>query len=341
MSGNSLGKIFKITSFGESHGKCIGIVIDGCPPGIKISKDYIQKELNKRKPGKNNLETKRKEEDQVEILSGFFKGLTTGAPICMIIRNKDVDSSFYEEIKNKPRPGHADYTSFIKYKGFNDYRGGGRFSGRITAGFVMADAVAKKILEYKKIEVNAKILGIGGIKIDKNNQIEEIIKKIRKENDSLGGIVECKILNVPVGLGEPVFDNLESDLSKALFSIPAIKGVEFGKGFESSKIKGSENNDEFLIKNGKIYTKTNNSGGILGGISNGMPITFRIAIKPTPSIRKKQRTIDLKKMKENFISIEGRHDICIALRAIHVVESIASIVIADHLIRSGLLYKGN
>ena len=356
---NSLGEIFKITSFGESHGKCVGVVIDGCPSGLSLSEADIQPELNRRRPGQSQITTKRHEEDQVKILSGVFNGYTTGAPICMLIWNKDVDSSKYEPFRHIPRPGHADFTASQKYGGFNDYRGGGRFSGRITASFVMAGAVAKKLLSLLNIEILAHTVEITGIEakkmsfdeIKKNaeesiircadleteKQMIAVIEKARDEGDSVGGVIEGVVLNVPVGLGEPVFDSLESDIAKALFSIPAVKGVEFGSGFRGARQKGSENNDVFQIKNGKIVTKTNNSGGILGGISNGMPITIRVAIKPTPSISKVQKTIDIRKMETTELRIEGRHDPCIVPRAVPVVDSMIAVVLADHALRDGLI----
>ena len=358
---NSIGEIFRITSFGESHGKCVGVVIDGCPSGLSLSEDDIQPELNRRRPGQSQITTKRHEEDQVEILSGVFNGYTTGAPICMLIWNKDVDSSKYELFRHVPRPGHSDFTAHQKYGGFNDYRGGGRFSGRITASFVMAGAVAKKLLqEVSEVGIVAHTIEIGGIKAKKIEDVKlikenvektpirtadlEIAEKMiglivqtEKEGDSLGGIIECIITNVPIGFGEPVFSSLESGISKAIFSIPAVKGIEFGVGFRVSEMKGSENNDVFILDNGRILTKTNNAGGILGGISTGMPITFRVAIKPTPSIRKKQESVNILEKKETEIQVEGRHDPCLVPRAIPVVESMTAIVLVDHAIRSGLI----
>ncbi|MCX8188949.1 MAG: chorismate synthase [Nitrososphaeria archaeon] len=361
MTGNSIGDLFKVTSFGESHGKCIGVVIDGCPAGLKLSEEIIQNELDKRKPVHENFSTSRREEDKVEILSGIFNGYTTGAPICMIIWNKDFDSTTYESIKFTPRPGHADYTAYIKYGGFNDYRGGGRFSGRITASFVMAGAVAKRILRLFNIEVLAYTLEIGGIRM-KQMDLDEVIEYVEKspvrcpdleasekmlkmienvkcEGDSLGGVVECLALNVPVGLGTPVFDTLEGDISKALYAIPAVKGVEFGAGFNVAKLKGSENNDQYTIKDGKIITLTNNSGGILGGISNGMPIVCRVAIKPPSSISKKQFSIDLIKMEKTTLIVKGKHDVCIVPRAVPVIESMVAIILVDHAIKTGIVPK--
>jgi len=361
MGGNTLGKIFKITSFGESHGTCVGVVVDGCPAGLKISEKYIQKELDRRKPRQNELSTSRIEKDRVKILSGIFNGFTTGAPICMLVFNKDVNSSEYEKMKFTPRPGHADFTAFMKYKGFNDHRGGGRFSGRITVGFVMAGAIAKKLLRKIGIDVFAHTVEIAGIKarqkqknldeikknVDKNilrcgdpkatERMINAIEKVKKSGDSVGGIIEGIASNVPVGLGDPIFDTLEGDLAKALFAIPGVKGVEFGSGFRATKMKGSENNDVFIIKDRKVITKTNNSGGILGGISNGMPIICRVAIKPTPSISKCQKTINIKEMKNTELKIKGRYDPCIVPRTVPVVEAMIAIVLADHAIRANII----
>lgn len=357
--GNSLGKQFTITSFGESHGRCVGIIIDGCPAGLPVTEEDIQREVDKRKPGTGMVATTRAEEDKVDILSGIFNGHTTGAPVCLLIWNKDVDSSEYEKMRFLPRPGHADYTAFMKYGGFNDYRGGGRFSGRITATFVMAGAIAKRLLNLIGIEVLAHTIEIGGIKA-KPRGVDEIkenvgqnplrcanlkaaeemsraIDKVKEEGDSLGGIIEGMALNVPVGLGEAVFDTLDGDLAKALFAIPAVKGVEFGSGFSAAGKRGSENNDPFTIKNGKIVTVTNNAGGILGGISNGMPIVVRVVIKPTSSIAKSQETVNMKSMQRESLAIKGRHDVCIVPRAVAVVESMMAVTICDLAIRAGLI----
>ena len=355
---NSLGRLFTITSFGESHGRCVGIVVDGCPAGLAITEEEIQREVDKRKP-EANISTKRMEEDKVQILSGIFNGFTTGAPVCLLVWNKDVDSSEYEKMRFLPRPGHADYTAFMKYGGFNDFRGGGRFSGRITAGFVMAGAIAKKLLNLISIEVLAYTIEIGGIKAEPKG-VEEVrenvyknvvrcadlaaademvkaIAKVKEEGDSFGGIIEGIALNVPVGLGEPVFDTLEGDIAKAIFAIPAVKGVEFGSGFSSAGKMGSENNDRFVIRNNKIVTVTNNAGGILGGISSGMPIVVKVAVKPTSSIAKTQETVDLRKMESASVAVKGRHDVCIVPRAVVVVESMMAVTLCDFAIRAGLI----
>jgi chorismate synthase len=357
--GNSLGKLFTITSFGESHGRCVGVVVDGCPAGLPIIDEDIQREVDLRRPGASIASTNRAEADRVEILSGVYNGHTTGAPICMLVWNQDVDSSQYLKNRFLPRPGHADFTAFTKYGGFNDFRGGGRFSGRITVGYVMAGTIAKKLLGLKGIEVLAHTIEIGGIEaqpretdeirrnIESNalrcadsaaaDKMLQAIEKARAEGDSLGGIIEAVALNAPAGLGEPVFDTLEGELAKALFSIPAVKGVEFGSGFSAAIKRGSENNDPLATKNGEIITLTNNAGGILGGISNGMPVVIRVAVKPTPSIGKEQDTVDMQKMEPATLSIEGRHDACIVPRAVPVVAAMVATTLCDFAIRAGII----
>ena len=359
---NSIGKKFVITCFGESHGKCVGVVIDGCPAGLALSEQEIQKELDKRIPHKPEIVSSRREKDVVEILSGTFNGFTTGSPICTLVWNKDVVPDEYDLIKDTPRPGHADYPARIKYGGFNDYRGGGRFSGRTTVAFVMAGAVAKKLLGLFGVEVLTYAIEIGKVKLRKAPSLEEIrgntyktavrcpdlesakgmeeaILKAKKEGDSVGGIVECIVSNVPVGVGEPLFDSLDADIAKMLFDVPAVKGVEFGVGFEAARSKGFENNDPYLIQGGKIVTLTNNAGGVLGGLSSGMPILVRVGLKPTPSISKDQKTVDLSKMEETPIRVKGRHDPCIVPKAVPVIESAVAIVLADHMLRGGLIPK--
>ena len=358
--GNSIGKAFTITSFGESHGSCIGVVIDGCPAGLAVSEQDIQAETDRRKPGKGTASTSRTEADRVEILSGIYDGHTTGAPICLLIRNTDTDSSQYLKDRFLPRPGHADYVAYSKYGGFNDFRGGGRFSGRITAGFVMAGAIARKFLKSAiGTEIVAHTVAIGGIiagikeieevkaNVEKNElrcgdpeaaeKMLRLIEKVRAEGDSLGGVIECVALNVPAGLGEPVFDTLEGDLAKALFAIPAVKGIEFGSGFSAAEKRGSENNDPFTLEDDRIVTRTNNAGGILGGISNGMPLVLRVAVKPTPSISKNQDTVDMEKMVPARLATRGRHDVCIVPRAVPVVEAMVAVTLCDFAIRAGLI----
>ncbi|MBM3291876.1 chorismate synthase [Candidatus Bathyarchaeota archaeon] len=357
---NTLGTSFKITTFGESHGNCIGVVIDGCPAGLRINVDHIQKELDRRRPGQSSVTTSRSETDTLEILSGIFHGYTTGSPICMIIPNKSTDSSFYEENWMYPRPGHADFTAYYKYGGFNDNRGGGMFSGRITASFVIAGAIAKQLLsESLNIKILAYTSSIGGISISPTNLTEIIgevdqnivrcpdpvkakeminaIEKAKQEGDSLGGAIDCVAINTPIGLGEPLFDTLEGDLAKAIFSIPAVKAIEFGAGTKFSQMKGSEANDQYLVANGIIKTSSNNSGGILGGISNGMPIIIKTTLKPTPSIRKHQNTINIVNKNEKDLSTQGRHDPCIVPRAVPVIEAVVAIVLADHAIKAGFI----
>lgn len=358
MSGNSIGQRLVLTSFGESHGKAIGAILDGCPAGLEIDEKEIQKMLDYRKPGTSIITTQRKEEDEVEIISGVFRGFTTGAPITLMIWNSDQKSRDYENLKTKLRPGHSDYPAMIKYNHFNDFRGGGRFSGRLTATHVMGGAIARKLLKVTLgIETNSYTTQIGKITMEKEfdakmvksiykNDVrcpdEKTAKKMKmsimnakKNGDSLGGIIESITTNVPVGLGEPIFSSLESDLSKAIFSIPSVKGIEFGSGFEGSKLFGSENNDLYTIKRGKIVTRTNNSGGILGGLSNGMPITIRIAFKPASSIAKKQSTVDIKTKKITTLQIQGRHDPCVVPRAPPVVDSLVALTLADHALLAG------
>lgn len=351
------GNNIKISIFGESHGNAIGINIDGLPSGFEIDMEKIKIEMKRRAPGKNNLSTTRDEEDIPEILSGYFEGKTTGTPLCAIIRNKDTKSKDYSKIKDIPRPSHADYSGSVKYLGFNDYRGGGHFSGRITAPLVFAGAICKQILEKKGIVIGAHILSIKDKKDDKFNytdiskdtllslrnkdlpllneridgEIRECILQAKSEGDSVGGVIECAIIGIEAGIGAPFFDSVESTLSHLLFSIPAVKGVEFGSGFEITTLFGSQANDEYYYKDGEIYTKSNNNGGILGGITNGMPIIFKIAIKPTPSILKEQDTINLKTGENVKFKVEGRHDPCIVQRAIPVVEAVTAIGILELL----------
>ena len=360
MIGNILGERLVLMSFGESHGKCIGMVLDGCPAGLPLSESDLQTQLNRRKPGQSIITTQRKEEDRAEILSGVFNGFTTSAPICALIWNKDQDSRPYDAMKNTPRPGHADFPASVKYGGFEDYRGSGRFSGRLTATMVMAGAIAQKLLFYSLgVEVVAYTSEIGGIvskpvtfeqaktntylnevrcpDVDSAERMKSLILQARKEGDSVGGIIECIATGLPVGLGEPLFSSMESDLSKALFSIPAVKGVEFGSGFGGSRLMGSENNDEYVISNGKIVTTTNNSGGIIGGLTSGMPLVIRIGFKPASSIAKKQRSVNLLTRSECEITVPGRHDPCVVPRAPPVVESLVSLIISDHAIRGGFI----
>jgi chorismate synthase len=360
---NTIGSSFAFTCFGESHGRCVGVVIDGCPAGLEISDEDIQRKLDLRKPGQSIVTTQRAEQDKVEILSGVFNGRTTGAPICLLIWNTDVRSSDYEKFVNIPRPGHADYPAFVKYSRLNDYRGSGRFSGRITAGFVMAGAVAEKLLvSALSLKIFAYTLELGGLRANLSKfsfdeiihsrysnevrcpdgemaqRMKDMIVEERSKGDSLGGIVECTVLGLPIGLGEPVFSSIESEISKAVFSIPAVKGIEFGSGFAGARSKGSENNDAYTrTDSGRVETKTNNSGGILGGLSTGMPLVFRTAFKPASSIARPQDSVDLSTGKETRLVVPGRHDPTVVPRAVPVIEAMTSCVLADLAIRGGFV----
>ena len=350
MSGSSFGKLFKITTWGESHGRGLGVVIEGCPSGLPIKESEIQLELNRRRTGQSKVTTTRKEGDQIQIMSGVFKGKTTGTPISLLVENEDADSSKYELIKDLYRPGHADYTYDMKY-GFRDYRGGGRSSARETVARVAAGAIAKKLLARERIKIIGFTRQIGK-HIAKNIDYREIennivrcpdnkiaekmvnsIMRARKKGDSLGGVVEVIAQGVPAGLGEPVFDRLDADLAKAVMSMPAVKGVEIGMGFQSAIMTGSECNDVFVMKNKKVTTATNNAGGILGGISNGMDIVIRLVVKPTSSINKAQDTVT-QQGKKAEIRVEGRHDPCVATRAVPIAEAMVAITLIDHLYRN-------
>jgi chorismate synthase len=351
------GNNIKYSIYGESHGNGIGILIDGLPAGIDLNLDEIHAEMDRRRPGKSATATSRNEGDNFDILSGYFNNKTTGAPLCILIKNSNTISGDYAEVKNVMRPGHADFTGFVKYGGFNDYRGGGHFSGRITAPLVFAGAVAKQILKQKNIFITAHISNVGNIKDDDFNPLKiqeeniEILKsmeiptlrkgaaeemreeilKYRNDKDSIGGSVECAILNLPVGLGNPFFDSVESVLAHLLFSIPAVKGVEFGTGFKLATMKGSEANDEFYYDGDQVKTYTNNNGGILGGITNGMPVIFKTAIKPTASIAKEQRSINISTGNIASLEVKGRHDPCIVPRAVPVIEAVAAMAILELL----------
>jgi chorismate synthase len=349
MGGNSFGTMFRITTWGESHGEALGVVIDGCPPTIDLSNEDIQKELNQRRPGKGKGSSPRKERDRVEILSGVFEGRTTGTPISLIIRNEDVDSSPYEEWKEVFRPGHADFTYQAKY-GIRDYRGGGRASARETIGRVAAGAVAKKILEREKVEVIAYTVEIGGVRAEKIDYeeigrnvllcpdrdaaiaMEKKIEEVKLQGDSLGGIVEILVRGCPPGLGEPVFDKLEADLAKAVMSIGAVRGVEVGAGFGIARMLGSQCNDPI----GPKGFEKNDAGGILGGISNGADIVLRVAVKPIPSISLDQKTVD-QAMQPVSLRIKGRHDVSAIPRINPVCEAMVAIVLVDHLLRQRTL----
>jgi chorismate synthase len=362
LAGNSLGKEFIVTTFGESHGKIVGVLIDGCPAGLALSEEDFQEELDCRIPAEPKIVSARVEKDKAAILSGVFNSKTTGAPIAVTVENKETKSSDYDAIKDLPRPGHSDYPARIRFGGFNDYRGGGRFSGRVTVALILAGTIAKKLLGRYDIDVLAYTAAIGKIKTQKQfsaaeirknrsaaatrcpdlacaEKMEEAIVAAKNSGDSLGGIVECVALNMPAGIGEPLFDALDADLAKALFGVSAVKGVEFGAGFKAAELLGSQNNDAFVIKNGKVESATDNAGGILGGLSSGMPITVRVAIKPTPSISKEQKTVDLSTMKDATLSVKGRHDPCVVPKAVPAIEAAVAVTLVDHLIRAGYIPK--
>ena len=353
--GNTFGQLFRVTTFGESHGGGIGVVIDGCPPKIDISEADIQRELDRRRPGQSKLTTQRKEEDRCEILSGVFEGKTLGTPIALAVRNKDARPEDYSEIADKFRPSHADYTYEAKY-GIRNWQGGGRASARETIGRVAAGAVAKKILEglYPNFEVVAYVTQIHDItaKIDRSTvkmkdveknivrcadaaaakRMMSLIEQVRDQGDSIGGLIECVIRGIPPGLGEPVFDKLDADLSKAMLSIPATKGFEIGSGFGATRMRGSQHNDPFEMRAGKIRTKTNKSGGVQGGISNGEDIYFRVAFKPPATIALQQKTVTSSKQ-QSELAARGRHDPCVLPRAVPIVEAMAVLVLCDHALR--------
>jgi len=351
--GNTFGKLFKLTSFGESHGSMIGGIIEGCPAGLKIDKDIIQKDLDRRKPGQSKVTSSRKEDDKVQLLSGIFEGKSTGTPIGFLIPNINSKSKDYSNIKDVFRPSHADYTYEEKY-GLRDYRGGGRSSARETACRVVAGSIAKQLLNNYGVKISAYVSSIGNIfadekKVDLNkdydsnivrcpdpsasNKMINLITDLKSKGNTVGGQIKCIISGVEAGLGEPVFDKLHADLGKAMLSINAVKGFEYGSGFNGSKMTGAEHNDEFIVENGNVSTKTNNSGGIQGGISNGEEIYFKVAFKPVATIMSKQNSID--KEKNNVeLSVKGRHDPCVVPRAVPIVESMAAIVLADHLLRN-------
>jgi chorismate synthase len=357
MSGNTFGKIFKITTWGESHGTAIGVVVDGVPAGMPLSGADIQRELNRRRPGQSILASPRRESDKVEILSGVFQGKTLGTPICMLVRNVDVDSASYEAIKTKPRPGHADLAYWLKF-GHVDHRGGGRAAARETVGRVAAGAIAKKLLAAHNVEITGHTVEAAGIAVERELSPEEIRKNVEKnpmrcadlkvaermkeavlkaaaDGDSTGGMVEVRALDVPAGTGNPVFNKLDAEIAHALMSIGSVKAVQIGAGCEFARMRGSESNDPIVLQGKKIITETNKAGGILGGISTGMPIVAKITVKPTPSITKPQRTVDLAKMEETEIKLKGRFDPNICPRIVPVAEAMLALVIVDHMLRSG------
>jgi len=316
---NSFGRIFRTTIFGESHGPSVGMVIDGCPPGIPVSKDDFEPDLARRRSGARGT-TPRTEPDEPEIISGLFEGRTTGAPLSILFRNTNTRSKDYSLLKKVPRPGHADFVAGKKYNGFNDYRGGGHFSGRLTLGLVAAGVMAKKVIT--PVDIRAKLIEAGGLP-----DIEQALDRAEKDQDSIGGIVECLANNIPVGLGEPFFDTVESVISHLVFAIPATKGIEFGSGFQSPRMRGSEHNDPIIDTTGR--TLTNHAGGINGGLTNGNELVFRVAVKPTSSISKKQQTLNMETGKMTTLEVKGRHDLCIALRVPVIVEAVTALALAD------------
>ncbi|MEM3031177.1 MAG: chorismate synthase [Candidatus Micrarchaeia archaeon] len=353
---NTLGSVFRWSIFGESHGKAVGVLIDGCPAGLSLDEATIQRELDRRRPGQSGVTTPRKESDKAEVLSGVFNGRTTGAPIAVVVRNVDVESGAYEKFARIPRPGHADYTAWVRYGGFNDYRGAGHLGGRLTAGHVIAGAIAKQALAKVGIRIAARAKSIGKVcdaryysvreiqaNAEKNvvrcvdagaaKQMIEEIERARAEGDSLGGIIECVAEGVPAGLGEPRAGSLHAGLAHAMLAIPAVRGFILG----SPKDQGSENNDEYAVRLGKITTKTNNCGGILAGISTGMPIWFDVIVKPPSTIAREQASVDLKTMKPARVVGKGRHDPCIIPRAVPVVEAQTACVLLDFALWAGVV----
>ena len=324
---STFGKNIKISVWGQSHSPAIGVVIDGLRAGIKIDKEKLQQFMDKRAPGKDKYSTPRKEADKVEFLSGLVNDTTCGAPLCATIENTNTHSADYEKIRDIPRPAHADYPAYVRHSASNDVAGGGHFSGRLTAPICIAGGICKQLLEEKNITVTAAIKSIGG-----ESDIEKafaVIDRAKESQDSVGGVIECTISGLPVGVGDPMFDGMENKISQAVFAVPAIKGIEFGNGFECAKLFGSENNDEYYMDGDKIRTKTNNHGGILGGLTSGEDIVFRVAVKPTPSIGKEQQSVSLSRREDTTLSIVGRHDPCIVPRAVVCIEAAAAIAVYD------------
>lgn len=349
MAGNVFGTLFRVTTWGESHGPAVGVVVDGCPAGLRLSAEDVQRELDRRRPGQSRVTSPRQEEDRVQVLSGVFEGVTTGTPISMLVHNSGFDSKAYEEIRELYRPGHADYTYEAKY-GVRDYRGGGRASARETIGRVAGGAVAKRLLDQSGVRIIGHTVSVGQIEarsfdpeeIERNpvrcadKQAAELmveeIDRARKDGDSVGGVVAVQAEGVPAGLGEPVFDKLDADIAKAMMSIGGVKAVALGAGFEAGRMRGSEFNDSFTAKEGRIGTVTNRAGGVLGGISDGETIVVRLVVKPTPSISREQQTVD-GEGRPRSISVRGRHDPCLCPRLVPVAEAMMAIVLADHLLR--------
>ncbi len=355
---NEFGTRYRIGIFGTSHGPCVGAKVEGCPAGSRISESVIQAELDRRSPGKGTVTSPRRERDRLEIISGIRNGKATGGPIVGLIRNLDTDSSAYDAFLRVPRPGHADLPAMVKYGGHHDHRGGGQFSGRMTAGLVIGGAIARQVLEKKGVSLLAQTVQIGGVILRKEvplsvaertvrtsavgcadratgDRMAQEIAEAHEAKDSVGGVIRCSIIGLPVGVGEPFFGSIESVMAAMMFSIPGVKGVEFGSGFRAAAMKGSEHNDPFAVKDGRIVTKTNNAGGILGGLSTGMPVEFRVAFKPTSSIARPQLSVDVIDKKPVELQIKGRHDPCIVPRAVPVVENSAAAVVLDLMLQGG------
>lgn len=354
---STYGERIKISVFGESHGNGIGVVVDGLPAGVKIDMDKVLVQMARRAPGKDRTATPRLEKDFPNVLSGMLDDTLTGAPLCAVIENTNTRSGDYSNLLSCPRPGHSDYAAFVKYNGANDIKGGGHFSGRITAPIVFAGAVCRQLLEQRGIKIAAHIASIGSVEDERFNPVEiedelierlnlssfalidgsteekmrDEVEKARTSLDSVGGTIECAVTGIGAGFGAPMFDGVEGVIAKAVFGVPAIKGIEFGKGFELSKMRGSQSNDPFRYKDGRVVTETNNMGGILGGITNGMPVIFRAAVKPTPSIAQKQKTVDLQKKENAELEVHGRHDPCIVPRAVPVIEAVTAIAVINML----------
>jgi chorismate synthase len=357
---NCFGKEYRTCLFGTSHGPCVGVYVEGVPAGEKISEAAIQVELDRRTPGKGVVTSPRKERDRLEVLSGILAGKATGAPVVGIVRNRDVDSSAYDALKRVPRPGHADFPAMVKYRGEHDHRGSGQFSGRMTAGLVISGAIARQPLERRGVRLLAQTVQIGGVLLEKEvpfsvaekmvrtnavgcadrrtaDMMRDEIVRAHEDKDSVGGVVKCTVTGLPVGVGEPFFGSVESALASMMFSVPGVKGVEFGSGFRCASMRGSEHNDPFVVKNRKIKTASNNAGGILGGLTNGMPIEFRVAFKPTSSIAREQKSVDIVDKKPVDLTVKGRHDPCIVPRAVPVIENCTAAVLLDLMLQGGLL----
>ena len=353
MSSTFVGLALRLSIFGQSHSEAVGMTLDGLPAGIPIDPDELQRFLDRRAPGRSPWSTARKEEDRPVFLCGLKDGFTCGAPLTAVLRNHDARPGDYEQVKSLPRPGHADYTAAVKYRGFQDAAGGGHFSGRLTAPLCAAGGVLLQALKQRGVRIDARIAAVAGIRDDSaftasvaeksfpvtddgaGGRMREAILRAKEEGDSFGGVIECVVRGLPAGLGSPLFDGLENQIARVVFAVPAVKGIEFGAGFAAAEKRGSENNDPFCVKEGRIETSTNNAGGILGGISNGMPVVFRVAVKPTPSVAKPQQSMNLNTMEPEELRTGGRHDPCIVPRAVPAIEAAAALAVCDLLLGEG------